>query len=695
MKLILTIFSYLIISCICINTLSAIPNKIVSVNSGNIYYIDNENGSDSNNGLSTATAWKTLDKVNSITFQAGDKILFKSGQEFRGNIQPLGNGTPQAPIVVGKYGGDTKPIINGQGKKATIYLRTQGGWEFEDLEITNDGGDNPDSNADKYRAGFLAEIYSGTTSKKHFVLRNLTIHHIYSTTPELKESGTMREALKYTGQGIHFNLYGDHNSYFEDILIENCHISYTASNGISLNNWTFDKVNIDSPSNRYNKNITIRNNTLEYIGGPGMVPMNCENLLVENNVVDHSGATEDDRQAGRGSGIWPLFCKNVLIQRNKFMHARGEGDSCGAHVDIGNRNTVLQYNFMYDNEGGFVEVMGRNEDVTYRYNVSVNDASRIKGQNKAFQHGAIVWFSDYNGGGNPRAGSNNIKIYNNTVYMKEGIKGYFEISEGNTNAYVKNNIFYVDGQTFYEKKGQGSVVNFDNNIYYGSAGNIAGFPYGENDKRNVDPMYINKGGTEADDYLLMASSPAVDTGVDIAEKGLFDYWGKDISEANLIANIGADESDSMFDIRYHNVRGTNNNPTQYLSTSSTITLSDLTDDNAVFLGWYTDASFTTPISEVPQGSKGHLDIYAKWEVINGFEKGKIKPSVYPNPATQYFSIDKKVKQIDLYNSSGKLIKSFTENLHKYNISDLIAGMYTLVVHTNYDLERLTVVVVND
>lgn len=35
---------------------------------GNIYYVDAENGCDSNDGLSPKGAWQSLEKVNSVVF---------------------------------------------------------------------------------------------------------------------------------------------------------------------------------------------------------------------------------------------------------------------------------------------------------------------------------------------------------------------------------------------------------------------------------------------------------------------------------------------------------------------------------------------------------------------------------------------------------------------------------------------------
>ena len=74
--------------------------------------------------------------------------------------------------------------------------------------------------------------------------------------------------------------------------------------------------------------------------------------------------------------MWPFDCKNVIIQHNKFLNARGPMDSYGAHIDYGNENVVIQYNYSYNNEGGFAEILGDNINCGYRYNISVNDGYR-------------------------------------------------------------------------------------------------------------------------------------------------------------------------------------------------------------------------------------------------------------------------------------------------------------------------------
>lgn len=46
---------------------------------GATYYVDAVGGSDFNSGTNVGAAWKTLEKVNNVTFQPGDHIMFKSG----------------------------------------------------------------------------------------------------------------------------------------------------------------------------------------------------------------------------------------------------------------------------------------------------------------------------------------------------------------------------------------------------------------------------------------------------------------------------------------------------------------------------------------------------------------------------------------------------------------------------------------
>ena len=84
-------------------------NMDLSKIKGTKYYVS-PNGSDSNNGRSPSTPWKSIAKVNSATLRSGDAVLFERGGEFRGKI------TAVAGVTYSAYGTGAKPIINGSAK---------------------------------------------------------------------------------------------------------------------------------------------------------------------------------------------------------------------------------------------------------------------------------------------------------------------------------------------------------------------------------------------------------------------------------------------------------------------------------------------------------------------------------------------------------------------------------------------------
>ncbi|MEZ0485807.1 PA14 domain-containing protein [Fibrella aquatica] len=76
------------------------------------YYVASS-GSDSNDGRSAGSAFQSLGKVNSLALQAGDQVLFRRGDTFRGTLQIRRSGTSAQPIVIDAFGSGNKPVISG------------------------------------------------------------------------------------------------------------------------------------------------------------------------------------------------------------------------------------------------------------------------------------------------------------------------------------------------------------------------------------------------------------------------------------------------------------------------------------------------------------------------------------------------------------------------------------------------------
>ena len=87
----------------------------VNINATN-YFVSSSEGNDSNNGLSEATPFASIAKVNSLNLQPGDTISFKCGDTWRGEMLTIvKSGSSSLPIVFRSYpvGGSQKPIISG------------------------------------------------------------------------------------------------------------------------------------------------------------------------------------------------------------------------------------------------------------------------------------------------------------------------------------------------------------------------------------------------------------------------------------------------------------------------------------------------------------------------------------------------------------------------------------------------------
>lgn len=83
-------------------------------NKTNCYYINSQTGMDTNNGTSINSPWKSLKKLEAITFQPGDSILFSKNSVFQGGITFKSSGNAENQIVIGSYGKGTIPSFTNQ-----------------------------------------------------------------------------------------------------------------------------------------------------------------------------------------------------------------------------------------------------------------------------------------------------------------------------------------------------------------------------------------------------------------------------------------------------------------------------------------------------------------------------------------------------------------------------------------------------
>lgn len=493
-------------------------------NGGVTYYVDSMNGNDKNNGKSPDNAWNSLYKVNSVQFHPGDKILFKSNSIWNGQLRPHGSGTACAPIIIDMYGNGNKPIINGQGiadkeitenknYSDTLLLNDQQYWEINNLELTNSAEGEGNRRIVYITAGNIGEC-------KHIYLKNLYVHDVKS---ESYLSGGI--IIEIYGLGNHKDIKNLKPTYFNDIKVENCRVENVGLYGIFIRNsihMNRGAIHDGLSSWVPNKNVVIRNNSLNHIMGDGIVAAECDGAVVENNVASNC----HERKTGHHVAIWTINSDNSILQNNEAYLTRTTLDGKAYDCDGNCKNTTFQYNYSHDNEGGFMlicnfgsDCVGRfSEGNVIRYNISQNDKNVI---------------FDYGG-----ATSYNNKIYNNTVYIGKGMNT--KVFDSAHFSEIYNNIIYNLGSGGYNVQ---NTCSFDYNCYYGNTN--VGQPQEKHgiyaDPRLISPDTGSIGRSTVYGYRIKADSPCIDSGKIINNNGMKDYFGQPAPYKNTLPDIGACE----------------------------------------------------------------------------------------------------------------------------------------------------------
>ncbi len=537
---------------------------VLKTNQPKTYYVDATKGDDSNDGLSPETAWKTIGKVNSMSFNPGDSILFKRGEIWREKLVVPSSGSPGKPIIFGAYGNGNKPRILG-----SVARNSPSGWTHEggnlwfassSVEVKNLIFDNESSEAamvqDKKDLNIQGEAWWDSNNNRIY---------LYSTSnPATYYHGGIECALKQTTINI------DDKAY---IVIDSLDLRYGGSYAIKAKH-------ISTGSN-----LTVRNCNFKFIGsnlsgtpggdfsGRAIFIEDYNNTLIENNSFDHTwscvamfsksggyvviirnntmgphfhgygGNTDginfnDDRGDYKGSiiegndisgffddGIDLYHASNVIV-RNNIVHdnalgdrtGEGHGIKAGGSDDEGHSvgNQILGNHIYNITQGhGWAVTTNNAENVTFAYNI-------IHNVRRGIQSGAKGIYGQNNGW----------KIYNNIFYDCSNIAVRVAPE---LRWVIQNNIFDGESYDLYCSSDSSITGGYNclmNDVSVGGSGNYTG---GEDDFYQTDPLFMN---ALDHDFHLQPDSPCVDAGVDV---GLTqDFEGNPVPQGNA-PDIGAYE----------------------------------------------------------------------------------------------------------------------------------------------------------
>lgn len=394
-------------------------------------------GDDHSGDGTFARPFRSIDNAANLSLASGDRLFFKGGDIFRGNLH-----IRERSVQVTSFGEGRATLQAGEGN--AIIIQNAGNVLIENLVLVGNGRESN-------RGCGIAVINDNVRGRiKAIVIRNV-------------------EARSFGVEGILMK-GGQPENGFEDVEITRCNLWDNAQSGIFISGdrdksggWSFANVRISACTAHHNTGDPRQLNANR--SGSGIFLTGVDGAIVDRCVAYENGALS--RSLGGGPvAIWASESNRVVIQNCQAYrnHTGGRHDGGGFALDGGMTNSILQYNYSHDNEGsGFglynYAYAGPWHDNICRYNVSENDGLRNQ------YPGIHIW------DGNLELAR--AWIYHNTVIT--GPTGYacFWIQSQSIDVRAFNNIFLSRGNALLMDvaDGQRGLI-LQGNCYWNDQNNI-------------------------------------------------------------------------------------------------------------------------------------------------------------------------------------------------------------------------------
>ncbi len=510
------------------------------------YYISSSGGDDSNDGLSTNSPWKSVNKIlikslSAQKFQSGDQILLKSGDVWEGQIRLLGSANNS--LTISKYGTGGNPIIYG---------------DYHSLTWTEVSGHTGIYSASVGQNVVLSRAYEETS--------NLTPKYAWGL--DLTDPDDLDTFLNGFSSGC-FGPYGNTNTVYvqksddsapdDDVKVFVSAVVDLAGEGTYI---TIE--NLDLRNGNYGilvdncDNITVSNNSLQDMLNLGVyIRYGSTGCLVDNNKITRTG----------NDALYVYEAVDTTFSNNTISHVidtvlgiTTSGDQCAIGLQE-STGTIVEYNNVSDIPLGSGVDFYYEEDAIVRYNYFQD----TKGG--AYPHGTdiAVYYNIFNfdwdttssalygcATNAANTGDGYVLFYNNILYGT-GSYALMSVNAGSVEFY--NNIVYGAKPTGQLTNFDGNDVVSENNCFYGNGV----FRFGSTNYSTLS-AYQSATGLETDsifsdpefaftphpesalDLQLMTGSACIDNGKDLSSivSEYLDYLGTSVPQ-NSVPDIGAYE----------------------------------------------------------------------------------------------------------------------------------------------------------
>lgn len=436
---------------------------------GKTYYVAAA-GKDSNSGL-TENDPVTLNKISSLTLGAGDSVLLKKGDTFKGQLL-LENisGADDNPVTVASYGtADAKPVLeNGQDVRDVLVFNKCSNLVIRDLDINvkwKDRGDGDGGAA----TGIIGNYdYVGTNKYKNIYIINNTV----------RSTGTRSNVMGITVGSVESTFASCPSDVLTNVYIKNNLVYDVGRSGIHAHGWLAnEKINQNNGLHTLFRNVFVDNNVVHDVGCIGLYVGCATNSTMNRNLVYNTGMYDVAEVMEGECGIMAISLDTCEIKFNESYNnydSKLGYDAMAIDIDWNTKNCIVQYNHTYDCMGGGIGTMA-NVDCAILNNRVENNRTATN------QYGQISvgdFTSRYAAVDESMHTVKNLRVEENLIVAAPtDFKGMFTAKKSNGddnwsgNAYKDNHVVYTgEEKDFYWNYVDEAIpwYKFAGNKYYSS-----------------------------------------------------------------------------------------------------------------------------------------------------------------------------------------------------------------------------------
>jgi len=534
-----------------------------------IYYVDATSGSDSNDGLSPATAWQTQNQVRTSTFNIGDVVKFKRGEVF---VEPTATLDFQAGVIYAAYDAGARPVLEGLTRVTGWTL--QSGSVYQ-VTYTRAGHANEmlfENGVEGTRQTSLGAV----TSPRDFYLDDAG-NTLYYWASDNADPDTHTIHFAHGSNGLFRHRFVGNGGVMKDLDIRFGNATNQLMRGevgVVQTKWTFQNCVFRNARHHAFLQTNASGSKMDFFdcefldNGLGGLVLSTG---VGNCTIAGCIASGNDFDITNGNGIFVLGTGTFITNCTGFDNA-----NAGVAIFGGSTDVVVEDSECYNNGINHPDSTGFSTDglrtifrrcVSYDNGTQTDEAlgrgfnTDLNSDGTRFEY-CIAYGNQHDGfglaSGTPTLGHKML----NCVSVNNGVPGSsaplgtgivtFGLTNTLDNLEIRNCIFANnhrdtgDSYAIYDNIGNisgAAGVTLDNNLYYDdtahtniinwggklyatlAAFNTAQTPFEDNGIES-DPLFVNEG---ANNYRLTTpTSPAIDEGVDVGLTSDF--------EGNLVPN---------------------------------------------------------------------------------------------------------------------------------------------------------------